>query len=241
MSTSVASSPIASTRLQTTSRRLGGTASGSKPASVQCRISCDAYSGLPAVCARKAVTICFGSEWATARPPDDTKSSSSFPAEPGQAKAARLASIEVGERGAAARRTRARRGRDYSGRAAPGAPASASREVTEQQERRRLGPLQVVEHQHQGSDSRDPTQQVARRFEREKTLGCVVGLSGCRRRRYPFRQRRADAKQLTAVPRDVFGHDARGRVLDARGEDAPERLQRCPGLVATPVRNRRAP
>ena len=154
--------------------------------------------------------------------------------ETGELQTAMLAPFEIGERGSQLLRrvlTRfAAAGNDEHRRV-----GQRVRDVTQHQQRGRLCPLEVVEHQHERPRRRDATQEIGRGLEHEESFGGVVGHRRVRSGRHSRRELRADPHELAAAPRDMLGQEVDRRVFDAVGQHAAERLERYPGLVASPV------
>ena len=94
--------------------------------------------------------------------------------ESGELQATVLAPFEIGERGSQLLRrvlTGFAAARDNENRCV----GQRVRDVTQHQQRRRLGPLEVVEHQHERPRRRDATEEIGRGLEHEESLGGVVG------------------------------------------------------------------
>ena len=140
--------------------------------------------------------------------------------EAGQRDPPASAPVEVGERrpelGGRLRRGVAVAGDDEHGRVDQG-PA----EVSEQEQRGGLGPVEVVEDQGQRAARRDPAEEVGDRLEQLVALGGVV--AGERRRRpEAVRQARGDALELAPAPLAVLLEHARA----ARARPASARMLR---------------
>src|ERR1039457_2146304 len=71
-------------------------------------------------------------------------------------------------------------------------------ELTEEEERRRFCPLQIIENEDQRSTAGDPTQEINGGVEREEPLGGVIRTGRRWRRRHSGPQPGAEPRQLAA-------------------------------------------
>ena len=158
--------------------------------------------------------------------------------ESGELHTSMLAAFEIGQRGSQFLRrvlTRFPAAGDNENRRV----GQRVRDVTQQQQRSRLCPLEVVEHQHERPRRRDAAEEIGRGLEHEESFGGVVGHRRVRSGLYSRGELGADPHELATTPRDMLGQEADRCVFDAVGQHATERLERYPGLVASPVHHGR--
>ena len=144
-----------------------------------------------------------------------------------------LAAFEIGERGSQLLRrvTRFAAARNNENRRV----GQRVRDVTQHQQRSRLRPLEVVEHQHERPRRRDAAEEIGRGFEHEESFGGVVGHRRIRSGLDSRCELWADPHELATAPRDMLSQQVDWCVFDAVGQHAAERLERYPGLVASAV------
>ena len=114
---------------------------------------------------------------------------------------------------------------------------SSPGEVAQELQGRRLGPMQIVEHENQRHARRKAADKIGHGLEDEESLGRVVRIRRCRRLD-PGSQLRRDAQQLAPALRDVRRQQLDRCAVHACAHDTAERLQRDGRLVAPPVDDR---
>jgi len=112
-------------------------------------------------------------------------------------------------------------------------------ELTEEEERRRFCPLQVIENEDQRSTAGDSTQEINGGVECEEPFGGVVRTGRRWRRHHSRHQPGAEPRQLAAKVGHMLGQEVEGCVLDARVEHRSERFKRHACLVAASVEHGR--
>ena len=110
--------------------------------------------------------------------------------------------------------------------------------MTEQLHRGRLGPLNIVEQNHERADRGQSRQHIADRLEQQVPLGGVV-TDRSAGKFDAVGQAWRDADQVPSAAPDVGPQHVRRRVLDQMPDQRPEWLQRHGGpVLATPVEHR---
>ncbi len=100
-----------------------------------------------------------------------------------------------------------------------------TQEVAEQHERRLVGPVDVVEHQHDRLGGRHLGEQIHHRVEQLVALGVGVGAHRLREAGHPRRDLRHDADELAAECADLRAQPV-GRSRPGRSDAAPRRRVR---------------
>ncbi len=112
--------------------------------------------------------------------------------------------------------------------------------MAQEQEGSGLGPLEIIEHEHEPSACRNPSEKVRYRFEGEESLCRVVRLSRRRSGRHSIDEPRAEPCELAPASSHVLAQQFDVGMFDAVAEDRPEGLEGHPCLVRGAIQDRDA-